>query len=240
LAHLVGAAAQKPWAALQLLLPYTPMLFMGQEFVASSRFYYFTDHKEELGRQIIEGRRQEFATFSGFQDAEHATEIPDPQAEQTFLDSKLNLEEREEGVGAERWALTRELIALRKRDHVLRRQDRRSMRAVAASDSMLLVHLWHGREHRLVVANFGMAVDASPGNAGVPEELTRYDWRVVLSTEERRFGGTDDRVRFDAQMVAIPPQTVAWLTATEPSPPVRALRFAVGVWRRSLGVTGTS
>jgi len=227
LAHLVGAAVQKPWSALHLLLPYTPLLFMGQEFVTSSRFYYFTDHNAELGQQIVEGRRREFASLAGFDGAE----LPDPQDERTFLDSKLNLEEREQGVGAERFALNRELIALRKKDRVLRRQDRRSMRAMAASDSMLLVHMWHGREHRLIVANFGMALDVPPATAGVPEELARYEWRIVLSTEERRFGGTDDRARFDAQMVALPPQAVLWLAATTQSIPVRAIRAVGGLIR---------
>jgi maltooligosyltrehalose trehalohydrolase len=205
------------------------MLFMGQEFVTSSRFYYFTDHKEELGRQISEGRLAEFSTLSGFQEARDATDIPDPQDPQTFIDSKLNLEEREQGVGAERYALTRELLALRRNDRVLRRQDRRQMRAISVGENMLLVHMWHGRDHRLIVANFGLAVDATPISAGVPPELLTHDWRVVLSTEERRFGGTDDRVRFDAQMVSLPPQTVAWLAATKPLLPVRALRQG---WRR--------
>jgi maltooligosyltrehalose trehalohydrolase len=233
-AHLVGSAVQKPWAALHLLLPYTPMLFMGQEFVTSSRFYYFTDHNAELGQQIVEGRRREFASLSGFDTAE----LPDPQDDHTFLDSKLNLEEREQGVGAERFALNRELIAVRKKDRVLRRQDRRAMRAIAASDSMLLVHMWHGREHRLIVANFGVAVDAPPSSAGVPDELARYDWRVVLSTEERRFGGTDDRARFDAQMVALPPQAVLWLAATTPSVPVRGWRAVRGLLRTARRVLG--
>jgi hypothetical protein len=100
---------------------------------------------------------------------------------------------------------------------------------------MLLVHLWHGREHRLVVANFGMAVDAPPASIGVPDELASREWQVVVSTEERRFGGTDDRVRFDGQMISLPPQTVAWLAATEPSLPVRAWRRAVGALRAIRG-----
>jgi hypothetical protein len=105
------------------------------------------------------------------------------------------------------------------------------MRAIAASKQMLLVHLWHGREHRLIVANFGMAVDAPPASTGVPPDLASRNWQVVVSTEERRFGGTDDRVRFDAQMISLPPQTVVWLAATEPS-------VAVRVWRRIAGALG--
>jgi len=226
LSHLVGAAAQKPWAALHLLLPYTPMLFMGQEFVASSRFYYFTDHRPELGRQIVEGRRAEFAGFAGFRDPAEADAIPDPQADQTFLDSKLDLSERDQGIGAERFALNRELIALRRRDAVLRRQDRRAMRAIAASASLLLVHLWHGQRHRLIVANFGVAIDAPPHATGVPADLARLDWHPLLSTEERRFGGTDDHVRFDHAMVALPPQSVILLAATQRPLPLRILHAA--------------
>jgi len=230
LAHLVGAAAQKPWAALHLLLPYTPLLFMGQEFVASSRFYYFTDHHEELGRAVTEGRRREFASFMHAGDGAHAVEIPDPQAEETFLASKLDLSEREAGVGAERFALNSELLRLRRSDAVLRRQDRRQMRAHAASESLLLVHLWQGREQRLIVANTGVAIDSPPEAAGVPAGLLRYRWETVVSTEERRFGGTDDRVRFDVGMISLPPQTVAFLRATAPSPLARA----IGVIRRLL------
>ena len=63
--HLVGAGGHKFWSALLVMLPYTPMLSMGQEFAASSRFYYFTDHKDELGRQITEGLRYHLGQSAG-------------------------------------------------------------------------------------------------------------------------------------------------------------------------------
>jgi maltooligosyltrehalose trehalohydrolase len=209
LSHLVGVERTKLWAALLLLLPYTPMIFAGQEFAASSRFYYFTDHNEELGRAISEGRRRELARFAAF--ANDQRTFPDPQDRETFLASKLNLGERHEGVGELVVQLYREMIALRRADDVLSRQDRSSMRAIAASDQLLLVHMWHGEEQRLVVANIGVAIDAPPPGAGVPSDLAALPWRALVSTEERRFGGTDDQVRFDADLIALPPQTVALL-----------------------------
>lgn len=82
-------AVYRAASALLLLIPQTPLLFMGQEWGASTPFRYFTDHHAELGRAVTEGRRREFASFSGFS----ATEIPDPQSPETFLASKLRWDE---------------------------------------------------------------------------------------------------------------------------------------------------
>ena len=62
---------------------------MGQEWAASSPFLYFTDHHDELGKGVTEGRRKEFADFSEFRDPKTRKLIPDPQALTTFTDSKL-------------------------------------------------------------------------------------------------------------------------------------------------------
>jgi len=241
--HLAGVAEHKAASALLLLLPYTPMLFMGQEFAASSRFYYFTDHPAELGRAVTEGRRQEFASFAPFDGEERQSLLPDPQDIETFLATKLKLEERDEGVGKQVWALYCALIALRRSDPVLRRQDRRNMKAVAASNQVLLVHLWDGGEQRLIAANFGVAIDAPPVAAGVPDDLAEVRWQQVLSTEERRFGGTDDVVRLGPRLVSLPPYTVAWLTGTRPSLPARLAsrvrRAASRARRRQPGVIDT-
>ncbi len=117
-----------------------------------------------------------------------------------------------------------ELLALRRNDDVLRRQDRQHM-SVDVAGELLLVHMWHGREHRLLAANLGVAVDATPAAIGVPRGLAARRWQGVVSTDERRFGGTDGHVRFDDYLVSMPPRTVAWLSAREPLPPGRLLRW---------------
>jgi maltooligosyltrehalose trehalohydrolase len=78
-----------------LLLPHTPLLFMGQEWAALSPFLYFTDHTPDLGRLVTEGRRREFATFTAFSDAATRVRIPDPQAVATFEASRLDWSERD-------------------------------------------------------------------------------------------------------------------------------------------------
>lgn len=111
--HQVGAAEYVAASALLLLAPETPLLFMGQEWAASSPFLYFTDHNAELGRLVSEGRRREFAHFAEFASDEGRQRIPDPQAEETFAASKLRWEER--GEGEHRWVLDwyRKLLAVR-------------------------------------------------------------------------------------------------------------------------------
>jgi maltooligosyltrehalose trehalohydrolase len=77
-------------SALLLLSPEVPLLFMGQEWAASGPFLFFTDHNEELGRMVTEGRRKEFSHFSAFADVGNHATIPDPQKLETFLQSKLD------------------------------------------------------------------------------------------------------------------------------------------------------
>ncbi|OBH49031.1 malto-oligosyltrehalose trehalohydrolase [Mycobacterium mantenii] len=99
-------------AALVLGSPYTTMLFMGEEYSASTPFQFFSSHPEpELARATAEGRKAEFAEHGW-----DADEIPDPQDPRTFARSKLNWSEVDTGEHARLHRLYRDLIALR-RDH---------------------------------------------------------------------------------------------------------------------------
>jgi maltooligosyltrehalose trehalohydrolase len=77
-------------SALLLLSPEVPLLFMGQEWAAPEPFLFFTNHNEELGRLVTEGRRKEFAHFAAFADSANHESIPDPQKIETFHKSKLD------------------------------------------------------------------------------------------------------------------------------------------------------
>lgn len=96
-------------AALVLCSPYTPMLFMGEEWGARTPFQYFTSHPEpELGSATAEGRRREFAAHGWPTD-----DIPDPQDHRTFLRSKLDWTEPARPDHARLLDCYRALIALR-------------------------------------------------------------------------------------------------------------------------------
>ena len=96
LAGIADPAALRAVTACVLLAPASPMLFMGEEFAASSPFLYFCDFDGELAQAVARGRREEFARFSRFADPAARARIPDPNATQTFERSKLDWREREQ------------------------------------------------------------------------------------------------------------------------------------------------
>jgi maltooligosyltrehalose trehalohydrolase len=115
LSTLVGFEEQKLAAALLLLAPYVPLLFMGEEYGETRPFPYFVSHSDEgLIEAVRRGRREEFASF-GWSD-----DVPDPQSEDTFRSARLDRAGRETPRGRALLALHRDLIALRRKEAALR------------------------------------------------------------------------------------------------------------------------
>jgi maltooligosyltrehalose trehalohydrolase len=90
----IGQIAQpeavKAATEILLLAPFPPLLFMGEEFAATTPFLYFCDFGGGLAEAVTEGRRNEFARFRKFSSPQARTQIPDPNAEKTFVQSKLD------------------------------------------------------------------------------------------------------------------------------------------------------
>lgn len=178
--HLVDRDEYAVASTLLLLAPEIPLLFMGQEFAASSPFLYFTDHSAELGRLVTAGRRREFARFSAFADEAARERIPDPQAEETFRRSKLILDERQRN--ADVYNLYHRLLWLRRSDPVFRQPDRRRAKSEALGERCVIVRRWAGARRRLILANFGAEIVASESAAPLLDWLDEGQWRVLLST----------------------------------------------------------
>ena len=103
-----------------LLSPHTPMLFMGEEYGASTPFQYFCDFGPELASAVTAGRRKEFGRFAAFAGEAAQAQIPDPNAESTFAASHLDWSQSVQGAHAETLRRTRELLTLRQRELVPR------------------------------------------------------------------------------------------------------------------------
>ncbi len=137
-----------------LLSPFTPMLFMGEEYGEDAPFQFFTDHIDPaIAEATRQGRRREFAAFAAF-----AGEVPDPQDPATFIASKLT--RRRDG---ELCALYAALIACRREvsgetEDVVFDEDRRWLRL--------------RRENHEMVCNF----------AAKPQSFTVGDVRLHLAT----------------------------------------------------------
>ena len=109
LSHLLSPGVLACGAALLLTSAYTPMLFMGEEWGASTPWQYFTDHTDpELARAVQEGRKNEFASHGWDRD-----DVPDPQAPETVEHSRLDWDEVHTGTHARLLDWYRSLIALR-------------------------------------------------------------------------------------------------------------------------------
>jgi maltooligosyltrehalose trehalohydrolase len=106
--------------AVLLLAPSPPLLFMGEEWGASTPFLYFCDFEPELAALVREGRRREFARFAQFADERARSIIPDPGALSTFERSKLRWSERREG-DHERWLCTYETLLRLRRSEIVPR-----------------------------------------------------------------------------------------------------------------------
>ncbi|HEY5454126.1 MAG TPA: malto-oligosyltrehalose trehalohydrolase [Acidothermaceae bacterium] len=110
LSALVSPELVKVAAALVLTAPFTPMLFMGEEWAASTPWLYFTDHEDpELAEAVRVGRRGEFKAFGW-----NHEDVPDPQHPTTIERSTLKWDELDAAPHADMLAWYRELIALRR------------------------------------------------------------------------------------------------------------------------------
>lgn len=113
-------AAVRAAAAIYLLAPGIPMLFMGEEFAARSPFRFFCDFGSELREAVTQGRRREFARFARFADPAMQAAIPDPNTAESFLASKLDWDSLEDEAHAGWLTYYRDLLQLRRESIVPR------------------------------------------------------------------------------------------------------------------------
>ncbi len=188
LSSLAPREAQYPAAALLLLGPYIPMLFMGEEWGETAPFFYFTDHGDPgLARAVRFGRTREFAGFGW------KKKPPDPQKDATFLDSKLDWSklEQPESAGLLRW--TQELIRLRREHPALRGCDRSGLRVWPFCGGNVLVFERAAAGLRcVVVCNCSNTEQAFDITALLGKE-TMGKALLLAGSQEERFGGPGQR-----------------------------------------------
>lgn len=144
----IGLEKTKVAVGLILTAPMIPMLYMGEEYAASTPFLYFADHEDkDIARQVTEGRKREFADF-GFD----GTEIPNPEDPETFRRSKLDWTQPEQGLHAEMLAWVRSLIHLRRRSKCLNDGNRHHMKVTFSEEQR-----WFRMDRNLtsIFANLG-------------------------------------------------------------------------------------
>jgi maltooligosyltrehalose trehalohydrolase len=159
----------------------TPLLFMGQEWSASSPFQFFTDFEPGLGQRVTDGRRDEFRGFPEFASPEGAKRIPDCQANSTFEGSRLRWAEHGQPEHARVLELHRALLRLRAGHDALQATDARTCDARALdADSVMVARPGLGQRFLIVARLRGAGCVEVDGLAGGP-------WTTMLTTEDPAF-----------------------------------------------------
>jgi len=178
--------------ALLLLGPWTPLLFQGQEFGASTPFIFFTDVGDANMRESIRKGRFEFlAQFPSLASAETQKNLPSPSDPDVFARCKLNFAERE--TNREFYDLYTDLIKLRREDSRFREQIPGAVDgAVLGPASFVLRYFASNNEDRLLVVNFGKLHTLEV----IPEPLVApplgFEWETLWTSESVRYGGPGD------------------------------------------------
>ncbi|HEX8356695.1 MAG TPA: malto-oligosyltrehalose trehalohydrolase, partial [Segetibacter sp.] len=147
---LVSFEMQKLMAGAVMVSPFLPMLFMGEEYSEPHPFLYFVSHTDPaLAEAVRKGRKAEFAAFHS------QGEAPDPVAEETFKESKLQWELLEQEPHKTMFAYYKALIALRKSEPALSNLNRNQVNAEENVEMQTLkLHRWHEEEHVFCLMNF--------------------------------------------------------------------------------------
>jgi malto-oligosyltrehalose trehalohydrolase len=114
ISSLAPARAVRAIAAVYLLLPQIPMLFMGEEWAEVRPFLFFCDFNAQLAQAVRDGRRQEFSRFPQFSSAAMRDRIPDPQAASTFASSKIDWTRLDQPASREVLEWYRRILAARR------------------------------------------------------------------------------------------------------------------------------
>lgn len=186
--RLTDPGNYRTMTALLILGPQTPMLFQGQEFAASTPFYYFVDHANELSTLVFKGRKEFFKQFPSIATPEIEACIPDPADPETFNKCKLNYTERH--THAHEYSLHRDLLRLRHNDPIFSKPRAGAVDgAVLNSDAFVLRFFGEYQDARLLIINFGVDLTLSPAPNPLLAPPEGYEWEMLWSSEHPRYGG---------------------------------------------------
>jgi maltooligosyltrehalose trehalohydrolase len=186
--QLASPGRYRAITAVMLLGPGTPMLFQGQEFGASSPFYFFADHRQELAALVRRGRTEFLSQFPSIACPEIQPRLPDPSDPRTFERSKLDLSERQRHT--ETYTLHKDLLKLRRQDAVLRAQRPGGTDgAVLGAQAFVLRFFAEDGHDRLLLVNLGRDLHFDPAPEPLLAPPENMAWRTLWSSEDPCYGG---------------------------------------------------
>lgn len=197
--QLLSFEMQKLLAGAVMVGPFLPMLFMGEEWAESHPFQYFVSHTDpELAEAVRKGRKAEFAAF-------HAEgEAPDPMAEATFQNSKLQWELLDIEPHQTMHRYYQQLIALRKQHPALKSLDRKNLSVLHSDEKQTLVlRRWTEEQQLMCLMNFSKTEQAVITPAESSEWIKIFD---SASPEWKGKQASPDQI-LTGQKLILPPES---------------------------------
>ena len=201
--------------ALLLLGPWTPLLFQGQEFGASSPFLYLADVGDASVRDATrKGRAQLLAPFLSLSEARTLRSLPPPDDPKAFSRCKLDLSERQKN--RELYELHIDLLKLRSEDSRFRQQCSDEIDgAVLGTSSFVLRYFSEAEDDRLLIVNFGERRILHPASEPLLAPPPDHRWETLWTSDSSRYGGVG------AVATATPEQ---WILPAETTVAFRSMR----------------
>ncbi|MEJ8757294.1 malto-oligosyltrehalose trehalohydrolase [Pontibacter sp. H259] len=196
LTKLVSFEMLKPVTALVILSPYTPMLFMGEEYGEENPFQFFVSHTDEaLVEAVRKGRKEEFAAFAW------QGEAPDPQSEETFNNSRLQHNYKNNEKQNQLREFYKELIQLRKA--TLKNTSKEHLEA-ALNEGETVLDFTHTSAGLRCIVNFSKEAQSIATD--------QKGWKVILDSADEKWGGPSST--YTSENTILQPESVVVLQAT--------------------------
>ncbi|MBB6611733.1 malto-oligosyltrehalose trehalohydrolase [Pontibacter sp. Tf4] len=196
LTQLVSFEMLKPIAALVILSPYTPMLFMGEEYGEENPFLFFVSHTDkDLVEAVRKGRKEEFKAFAW------QGEAPDPQSEETFNNSKLQHNYKNSKKHNQLREFYKALIQLRK--SIVTKLSKEHLEA-ALNEQETVLDFTH------TFAGIRCIINFSKEPQTIAADLK--DWKLILDSAEEKWGGPGSNYSFENTILQ--PESVVVLQAS--------------------------
>ncbi len=174
--------------ALLLLGPWTPLIFQGQEFAASTPFLYFADHERAMSGTVADGRKKFLSQFPSLAVAAMQEVLANPSLRETFERSTLDFHQRIEN--SQFYEMFKDLVKLRWMDNVFSLQGRRGIDGAVLSDAAFLLRFFGCSTDRLLFVNLGADLFFTPAPEPLLAPPREQYWRILFSTEDPRYGGS--------------------------------------------------
>src|SRR3984893_18732020 len=206
-------ARYRAMTALLLLGPWTPLLFQGEEFGASSPFMFFADIGDASVRDAIrKGRAEWLAPFLSLTKEEALTTLPAPDDPKVFARCKVDFAEREKN--RQLYDLHIDLLNLRREDSRFRQQIPYGIDgAVLATTSFALRYFSRERDDRLLLVNFGERQVLHPASEPLLAPPSGCTWETLWTSESCRYDGADSAITVSKEQWFLPAEATVALRA---------------------------